>query len=100
MLNYRFIEKDHQLVSTFLAKRGRKNPKPYFIAIGVFEDEELTGVMTFGKPNESKEGWKNFSFGLAEILFTNADMFNETLKGAMEYFHMTYDGLVQLADEV
>jgi len=91
MKEFRYINNEHQLIKDFFDKRRVGKLGPYFIAIGCYKHNELTGVMTIGKPTNVRS---KYDFAIQDMLFED----NTAIDEAVSFFHDMYDGKIEKID--
>jgi len=91
MAEFKFIQNEPQVVKEYFKERGFKKTKPYFVAIGVYENNILEGIITIGKP--SLPAFK-FDFGIQNMNLNIPNVFEE----AIRFFHSMYSGLIEHVD--
>lgn len=93
-MEYKFIEKNHKMVESFIKEKTGREPFPYFIAVGAFDNnEEFIGIMTIGKPGYNLKH-PYYTYAIADLIVDS----NYTYDKLVKHFHSLYDGLILQAD--
>ena len=93
MTTYKFIEEEQDLVKDFISEVTGRKPFPYFIAVGAFEEDELKGILTIGKPGYDLNH-PYYTYAPQDNIVTTKEMYD----GLIHHFHTLYDGLIQGID--
>lgn len=86
MVRIEFLEDKPEVVSHFYKKYDLTEPSIYLIAVGAFEDDEIVSLFTVTKPPRDMKKY---------VFKVNSCPSFKYLQEMIDYFHGTYDGLIE-----